>query len=133
MFFLFFIVIIAFRGKTFVGWCPILSKNKTRSLIKKSLANYTCLVDPLVLTIFRIKKTLLKPLQFQRKSRAYFLQRHALSGIVEHVAMSAEENKVSLVVKGDCLAALELRNLGKQGCKHPAHRMTQSSIEMVQD
>lgn len=91
----------------------------------------TCLVDPLVLTIFRIKKTLLKPLQFQRKSGADFLERYALSGIVEHVPMSAKENKVSLVVKGDCLAALELRDLGEQGCKHPTHRMSQSSIELV--
>ena len=86
--------------------------------------------DPLEVPEFGVEGSLLQRTQFQGESGTKFLQSNLL-GAFEVILVVAEEDIVSLIVKGDHTLACELGLVMKKTSKHPRDTMTQSGREIV--
>jgi hypothetical protein len=90
------------------------------------------LVNPLILAELGIESTLLERAQFEGKLWPKFLQTD-LFGVAEDVAMVPEEDKITLVVERDAVAAFVLRIVWEERGERASHLKAQTCVEVVQE
>lgn len=90
------------------------------------------LLDPFEFAKFRIKCSLLKRTQLERKFGSELLQAD-LFGVSKNVTMMPKKDEIALIVKRDAVTTLVLRIVRKERSKRTAHLKTQTSVEVVEN
>lgn len=90
------------------------------------------LVNPFILAELGIESALLKRAQLERELGPELLKTD-LFGVAEDVAVVPEEDKVTLVVKRDAVAAFVLRVVWEKRGERAAHLKAQTCVEIVQE
>ena len=90
------------------------------------------LVNPFILAELGIESALLERAQLERELGPELLKTD-LFGVAEDVAMVPEEDKITLVVKRDAMAAFVLRVMREERGERTAHLKAQTCVEVVQE
>lgn len=72
-------------------------------------------------------------MELQGKLGANFLQPSHPAISIEHVTMTTDKDKISLIVKGDNLSTCELWDVWEEGDKETTNSVSQASGEIVKD